>query len=120
MDGLAAVFKRPKSIKVSGKILDDTKDGVIYDLAYLRDKDLRRENFTYTQILKLGWWPDKILRFIETLRIGYNEFIQVYISTPDIFDVPIRNAIYFMNQKGYNKMAEIAKFLRNGNYEIPD
>lgn len=120
MDGLSSMFKKSKTGGTPRNIDEKSVDEIKYDMTYLRSKDLTRKNFNYDQIAKLGWWPDKILKFIEVLRIGYNEFIQVYISSPDIFDVPIRNAIFFMNQKKYNKMGNIIKFLRNGNYEISD
>jgi hypothetical protein len=92
----------------------------IRSIEYFKRQNLHRGNFSYDILTDIGWWPDEILTFLEILRLSYTDFINTYISSANEFDVPIRNAIYFMHQKQYNKIPDIEKFTKYGNFEIPD
>ena len=90
------------------------------NISYFKSLDLSRKNFKYEILKQVGWWPDEILTFLEILNISYLEFINDYMNTSDIFDTAIRNTIFFMHQKKYNKQSDIRRYLKHGNYEIRD
>lgn len=87
---------------------------------YFRTQNLARSRFSHTTVAKIGWWPDEMLLMIEILLLAYNEFIDIYRSSSLSFDVAIRTAAFFMTQKKYSNIPEIAKFLVHGDYRIPD
>ena len=87
---------------------------------YFHSQDLSRGRFAYAPLVEGGAWPDEMLLTVDILAIAYNEFINTYRSTASVFDTPIRNAIYFMNQKTYASDTAISRFLVNGDYRIPD
>lgn len=89
-------------------------------LEAFRRADLSRGRFTYAQLAGINWWPDEILRLLEILFVTYNEFINLYRSDTGTFDNAIRNAIYFMNQKKYNKTSNISKFVNYGDFKVAD
>lgn len=89
-------------------------------IEHFKLQNLSREKFSYEILSEICWWPDEILIMLEILRISYTDFINSYTSNSSIFDVPIRKAVFFMHQSKYNNVAEISKYLKNGNYEIQD
>jgi len=145
MDNLKKIFNSSGSIKIKGEP-DERKLGRkrsrsdvgagsspgnfksdksessedIKSIDHFKRQNLDRDQFGYSVLSDISWWPDEILLFLEVLRISYQDFINPYMSTANTFDTSIRNAIYFMNQKKYNKIPDIEKFVKCGNFEIPD
>lgn len=87
---------------------------------YFRSQDLSRDNFSYSTLASICWWPDEILLFVEILSLAYNEFINIYRSNSSSFDEAIRTAIYFMNQKPYSNEPRISRFIHHGDFKIVD
>lgn len=101
-------------VSVSGK--PDTRS-----IEYFKTKDLSRSAVKPNILNSILWWPDEILTFLEVLRVAYLDLDGTYVSTADIFDTPIRTAIFFMNQKKYNQLPAIKKYLSSPYYGgIPD
>ena len=90
------------------------------DLETLRLQNYDRCNFNYNVLSKIGWWPDEILKFAEINRISYIGFIQIYHNKSNMFDTPIRNAIYFMLQAPYCNDDTIKKFISHRTTDISD
>lgn len=90
------------------------------DLETLRSQNYDRSNFNYETLSKIGWWPDEILKFVEINRLSYIEFIQIFNNKCSMFDIPIRNAIYFMNQIPYCNDDQIRKFIKHRTTDISD
>lgn len=86
----------------------------------IKIEQLSREKFTYSLISTIGWWPDEIYTFMQILKTAYADFIGSYISDAHMFDDPLRKSIYFMTQKKYAMIPEIAAFVKSGNFQIPD
>lgn len=127
MDKFIGLFKAPES-EVKGKQrrsrtvpeIDADLDEVRCSLQFLKKQDLSRNRFTYDQVLDIGIWPDKILRYIEILRLAYLEFINYYSSNASIFDDALKNAIFFMQQGNYSKIREIEAFNKTGGLHVTE
>ena len=92
----------------------------VKSIDYIKSQDLSRKNVSFELVSKVKWWPDEIVVFLEILSVAYTNFINSYMCDCNIFDEPIRRSIYFMNQKKYDKMNHIRKFIKNCNFNIPD
>ncbi len=120
---------------ILGKKIDETKQvfhinpapdpapvKVNDDASYvsLKNKNYNRSKFTYETLKYAEWWPDKIMEYIEVLRIAYVEFIQSFSNRASLFDTPLRNSIYFMSQYKYSEIKEISNFIKKHNTNICD
>lgn len=110
--------KSMMKLNVNKDIINKQEDK--YKISYIKKQDLRRNIFSIEVISKIGWWPDEMLRHIQIGRLIYISFMQNYLNEPSIFDRPLRNAIYFMNQKPYCEDNIISKFIKNNSTEISD
>ena len=90
------------------------------DLESLRLRNYDRCNFNYNTLSTIGWFPDEILNFLEINRMSYIDFIQRFNNKSSIFDIAIRNAIYFMVQSPYCKDTAIKKFISHRTTDISD
>lgn len=86
----------------------------------LRNQDYKKKFFNYDMIKSIGWWPNEILEFIEINRLHYFKFIQYFEMNASIFDISLRNAIYFMNHPPYCNLGDIPKFLQHRTTNISD
>jgi len=109
MSGLLDFFSGKKEHKNSENILNDYDNPA--KLARLKNEKLDRARFKISDIATIGWWPDEMIKFIEVIRLMYRSFIQSIPKKPDKFDIPLRNAILFMNQDPYCKNNEIKKYI---------
>nr|QBK90004.1 MAG: hypothetical protein LCPAC101_02890 [Pithovirus LCPAC101] len=102
------------------KLLDDPKGEIGKDLETLRLQNYDRRNFNYDKLSMAGWWPDEILKFTEINRMSYIDFMQIFNNKSNMFDTPIRNAIYFMVQVPYCDDDDIKKFISHRTTDISD
>jgi hypothetical protein len=87
-------------------------------LEYFRGKNLNRDAFTYEMLMDIGWWPDKILLFLEILRLSYTNFITPYTSNGTVYDEAIRTATWYFHDPKYRDVPEIKQYRQIGNFEI--
>lgn len=132
MDRFLGLFKVSDASKTSTEVLsrqrrsrtlpetDSELDEVRATLQFLKKQDLSRRRFTYEQILDIGIWPDKILRYVEILRLSYLEFMNYYSSNASMFDDAIKSAIFFMQQGKYKDIKDIDSFNESGGLPILD
>lgn len=124
------VTKGKSSSRRTDAIKENTKDVSDFNFSessldtksreFFRTQDLSRHKFSITILSEMNWWPDEMILMVEILFLSYNEFINTYRSNSAMFDLAIRNAIYFMNQKKYSSASEINRFVVTGDYNIPD
>lgn len=91
----------------------------IKSLEYFRNRDLSRTAFSYDILIDAGWWPDKILLFLEILRVAYTNFITPYTNNGTIYDEPIRTATWYFHDPKYRDEPAVKQYRQIGNYEIP-
>lgn len=114
MKNIIALWTKKEEITTNVNQLDERSSD------YLKKFSIPRSNFSYEVLSDVSWWPDEIVTFLEVLRLAYCDFINLHITKAALFDSPIRNAIYFMNQKPYSNDEEIKRFLIGANFEICD
>ena len=124
MDKVAGIFGN-----ILGKKQEENKQTtqlepvkVNNDASYtsLKKRNYDRRKFTYDTLNYVEWWPDKIMEYIDVLRIAYVNFIQSFSNKASLFDTPLRNSIYFMSQYKYSEIKEISDFIKNHNTSICD
>lgn len=96
--------------------LEEPKDTI----GYFERQDLSRSQFSYDTLVDILWWPDLILTFLKINRLAYIEFIHSYTSQDEIFDKPLREAVYYMIHRNYCEIPEISAFIKLDDSGIPD
>lgn len=96
--------------------VEEAKDTI----SYFEKQDLSRSRFDYDTLVDVLWWPDLILTFLKINRLAYIEFIHSYTSRSQIFDKPLREAVYYMQHRKYCKLPEISAYIKLDDMNIPD
>ena len=88
--------------KIVSKIAIDTEEPDSWSYESLATQDLTRSNFKYEKLVELGWWPDKLLKFIQVNRLAYLDVMHLYDKYTSLFDRPLR--IFIAWVKANNKL----------------